>query len=300
MVGSHYVQSCSMPVHAAGRTNPLERGLSVGSFSPVRLDDPSAVENLVQTCREDVVVNFAARTDVDRIEQERTSEPVPTNGGEAWRVNALAPEAMARGAHRTGKYFLQVSTDFVFDGTAGPYSETDLRSPFSHRVSWYGWTKSEGERRVQQENPEASIVRISYPYRSSFPAKLDFARGMMARRQAGKLPAFYADQVITPTWVPDVTRAVATLVQTRAAGVFHAASPDPTTPYDFARQLFERAPGEAVSLQRGSLGTVLQAVGATPRPVKGGLQCHRLPHLGVRLTGWREGIDLLIREEGWA
>ncbi len=299
MVGSHFVEHSGSLVHAAGRADPSGRGVPVEGFSPVGLEHGSDVEDLIRSRPEPAVVNFAARTDVDGIERERGASLEPASEGDAWRVNALAPEAMARASRAEGKYFVQVSTDFVFDGTAGPYDETVARSPLSDRLSWYGWTKSEGERRVEREDPRACILRISYPFRSAFPGKLDFARGMVAKRRAGALPAFYADQVMTPTWVPDVTHALGALIQRRAAGVFHAASPESTTPYEFAERLFRATPGPAVRLQRGSLVESLRRPGATPRPVRGGLRCDRLPRLGARLTGWKEGIDRLVVEEGW-
>lgn len=299
MVGSHYVQHSGMSVHAAGRTDPGSRGVSVEGFSPIELARTADVEALVRTRPEPIVVNFAARTDVDRIEQGRTLSGEPSAEDDAWRINALAPEAMARGARFARKYFVQISTDFVFDGTAGPYEESTFRSPLSARLSWYGWTKSEGERRVEGENAGSAVLRISYPYRSAFPQKLDFARGMVAKHRAGALQAFYSDQTMTPTWVPDVTRAIHTLVQKQETGVFHAASPETTTPYEFAHRLFQRLSPEGILVEGGSLVHALQHPGATPRPVNGGLRCHRLAHLGIQLTGWREGIDQLVSEEGW-
>ncbi|MCI4351778.1 MAG: sugar nucleotide-binding protein [Thermoplasmata archaeon] len=299
MVGSHYAMRSGKTIHAAGRTDPSSRGISVEGFSSVQVGAPAEIENFVRNRPEPVVVNFAARTDVDGVERERASPGEPLADGEAWRINALAPEALARAARLSGKYFLQISTDFVFDGSAGPYDESVPRSSLSSRLSWYGWTKSEGERRVEEQAPRAGILRIAYPYRSSFPPKLDFARGMVARQRAGTLPSLYADQLLTPTWVPDVTKAVNLLTEAQQAGIFHAASPDPTTPYDFAEHLFHRLRAEGLRLERGSLASALERPGATPRPLKGGLRSHRLPQLGLGLTGWREGVDLLATEEGW-
>jgi dTDP-4-dehydrorhamnose reductase len=299
MVGSHFLQHSRYPVHAAGRTDPRSLGLPAEGFSVVRLERGSEVERFVETRPEAVIVNFAARTDVDSVERERTASPTPSQGGEAWSINALAPGTIARGAQRSGKYFVQLSTDFVFDGTAGPYAETDLRSPTSDHLSWYGWTKGEGERRVEEENPTAGILRISYPFRSAFPRKLDFARALVAKHRAGTLPPLYTDQRFTPTWIPDATRALQAMMEARGVGIFHAASPETTTPYEFARRLLQRVSGAEPVLDRGSLRKALARPETTPRPVLGGLRCHRLAQLGVHLTGWREGIDLLVAEERW-
>jgi dTDP-4-dehydrorhamnose reductase len=299
MVGSHFVQYSEMRVHAAGLIDPASLGIPAEGFSPIRFEEVSDLERFVHSREEPVVVNFAAQTDVDRIERERSPPNEQAKEGDAMLVNALAAGAIARAAHAAGKYLIQISTDFVFDGTAGPYDEKSLRSPLSALLSWYGWTKSEGERRVEIESPEAGVLRISYPYRTSFPRKLDFARGLAAKRLSGNLPALYADQMITPTWVPDVTRAINALIRARGSGIFHAASPDVTTPYEFARQLFRQMSGPEVPLEPGSLAATLKRPGTTPRPIRGGLRCPRLASLGVELTGWKEGIDRLVAAEGW-
>jgi dTDP-4-dehydrorhamnose reductase len=299
MVGSHFVSESGMTVHAAGRADPSTRGIRVAGFTAVNLEVPADVERLVRTRPESVVVNFAARTEVDRVEQERTRPDASIGTGLAWTVNALAPEAMARAARLSQKYFVQISTDFVYDGTAGPYDESIPRSPFSPKISWYGWTKADGERRLEVQDPRAGILRIAYPYRSRFPHKLDFARALVDKHKAGTLPPLYSDQQLTPTWIPDVTRSVNLLIEGRQAGIFHLASKETTTPYEFARRLFQRIHATGVLLKQGSLASALQRTGVTPRPLKGGLRCQRLLGLGLSPTGWREGLDLLTSEEGW-
>lgn len=299
MVGSHFVRHSRLQVHAAGRTDPARVELGTKAYSAVDLEKIEEVEAFVRERPEPVVVNFAARTDVDNIEKARTPSGVPASGDSAWKINALAPEAIARGALHGRKRFVQISTDFVFDGTSGPYDESMAGSALSPKLSWYGWTKSEGERRVRSIYPEATILRIAYPYRSVFPWKLDFARGLVARQRQGTLPALYTDQFLTPTWVPDVTKAILALINANEPGTFHAASPDRTTPFDFARALFQRIGFGQVPLSRGSLVETLRNPAATPRPVSGGLKSDRLARLGVPLTSWQDGIEKLAREEGW-
>jgi dTDP-4-dehydrorhamnose reductase len=297
MVGSHFVASERCRVAAAGRANPSTQGLAVERFDPVDLTDPSRVSELVRAAPEEVVVNFAARTDVDGIEKERPTRGTPP-GGPAWSVNAQAPAAMAAGAKDSGKYFVQISTDFVFDGTAGPYAEDSPVSPLSERLNWYGWTKSEGERLVFEEHPGALILRIAFPYRVGYPAKLDFARWMVARHQEGNLPPLFADQQITPTWVPDLTATLIRLIPGRTAGIVHVSSPDVTTPFEFGRELLSRTRRGTAGVVAGSMAGAPSAPGRAPRPLKGGLRTVRAGELRVPLTSWREGIAELVRGSG--
>lgn len=291
MVGSHFVKAAPFPIAAAGRSDPNRHGLRVERFDKVDLTQPEAIGELVRSAPEPVIVNFAARTDVDPVERERSNGPSPE--GLAWSVNALAPEAIAVAARSTQKYFVQLSTDFVFDGKAGPYDEIAPRSPFSERVSWYGWTKSEGERLSVGADPSAAIVRISYPYRAVFAPKLDFARWILEMHRKGTLPPLYANQQITPTWVPDVTRALAVLIRRQLSGVFHIASPEITNPLEFGRELLAQVEGSVPELVAGSLSLPKPGSGTAPRPILGGLRSHRFGELGIALTPWRSGIRRL-------
>jgi len=295
LVGSHFVRAGSFAFAAAGRQDPGTRGLSVERFTKADLNRPEEVTALVRSAREAAVVNFAARTDVDPVERERATTAAPQ--GSAWGVNALAPEAIAAACRAGGKYFVQISTDFVFDGTAGPYDEAAPRSPFSEKVSWYGWTKSEGERRATEADPDMAVLRISFPYRADFPEKLDFARWMLEKHRQGALPPLYANQQLTPTWVPDVTSILEVMVRRRPSGVFHVASPEVTSPLEFGRALISRIEGSSAALSAGSLRAPEPGSGVAPRPIQGGLRSNRCVEFGIRPTTWRAGIEHLARGE---
>jgi len=184
----------------------------------------------------------------------------------------------------------------VFDGIAGPYAEDSPDSPLSNHLNWYGWTKSEGERLVAERDPDALILRIAFPYREALPLKVDFARWLGARYREGKLPPLFSDQQITPTWIPDVTRALATLIPSRASGILHVVSPEVTSPFEFGRELLTKLDGVPPTVVAGSMTSGPPVAGRAPRPSKGGLRSIRASTLGVSLTSWREGIEYLVRE----
>ena len=297
LVGSHFVKTSEHRVVAAGRRDPRSVGLPVEEFCKVDLERPGDAASIVSDSNVDSVVNFAAATDVDAVERERpASADAPR--GTAFEVNSLAPAAIAGAAFAKGRSFVSLSTDFVFDGREGPYPESARPSDFSSRVSWYGWTKGRGEELVRNANPSASIIRISYPYRAEFALKDDFGRRILAAWKQSKRIAYFRDQWITPTWVPDVSRAVDLLLQRRLSGTFHVASPERTTPYDFARELLASTEGDEAEILSGSMEAFLRKPGSTPRPQRGGLSCARIEAEGLRLTSWREGIRRLVHEHG--
>jgi dTDP-4-dehydrorhamnose reductase len=299
MVGSHFVNTTALRCATAGRVDPRINGGRVERFDFLDLADPARVARYVRSTEESCIVNFAARTDVDGVERERSSLGVP-EGGPAWIVNALTPGAVATAVQEGGKHLIQISTDFVFDGLEGPYAEDSDRSPLTDRLSWYGWTKSESERLVLAAAPHSTVVRIAYPYRARFPEKLDFARRIVENRRLGRLSPLYADQQITPTWIPDVTQTLEVLLARRPRGVFHVASPDLTTPFEFGSELLRQIEGRDANLEAGRMATANPITGRAPRPLRGGLRTLRLSGIGVSPTGWRSGIRRLVEEEEWA
>jgi len=297
LVGSHFVLGTQHRVTAMGRRDPRVDRLPVWEFRPIDLADTQSVEEAVSRSTAEVVVNFAALTGVDAVERERPPSPEEAQGP-AFLVNAAAPEAMARAARGAGKFLISLSTDFVFDGTDGPYSEEAEPAPYGPKVSWYGWTKGEGERRIRVANPTAAVVRIAYPYRASYAGKLDFARRIVDGYRQHMLPPFFSDQQITPTWIPDVSRALEYLIDARKAGTFHVASPSNTTPYQFAREILSGLGSPSAEVVEGSMAEFLRRTRVTPRPQKGGLTCRRLPDQGIALTSWQDGIRLFFSEGG--
>jgi dTDP-4-dehydrorhamnose reductase len=297
LVGSDFVVAATerFPITAAGRTDPRTSGLPVRRFQNVDLSDEAAVRALLASRTEDAAwVNFAARTDVDGCEAERPQDAFEISQVDrpdtAWRINAALPGWLAEEAERRGIPMLQISTDFVFDGSAGPYVEESEPSPLNRRLTWYGYSKGVGEQRIRSSHGPFAILRISYPYRTAFPAKTDFARNLLDRAQTGRLYPLYSDQVITPTWIPDVSLGLLAILDAHATGVFHAASPEATTPLGFAQELFRVFRVGTGPLASAKLAEQPLGPRTAPRPLSGGLTVRRLLELGVTPTSWRDGI----------
>ncbi|HET7735987.1 MAG TPA: dTDP-4-dehydrorhamnose reductase [Nocardioidaceae bacterium] len=170
----------------------------------------------------DVVVNCAAWTAVDDAEEHEAA---------ALRVNETGPRLLAAESHLRGARIVQISTDYVFDGSATtPYAENAVASP----ASAYGRTKWAGEEAVRREHPDGHlVVRTAWLYGahgSCFPktiAKLARERGSLS---------VVDDQVGQPTWTADVAATVVALVEADApAGTYHATSAGQTSWFGFAQ-----------------------------------------------------------------
>jgi dTDP-4-dehydrorhamnose reductase len=176
----------------------------------------------------DVVINAAAYTKVDDAE---------THEDEAHLINAVGAGNLARAAHSVGARLVQISTDYVFDGTATtPYAEDAPLNP----VSAYGRTKADGERLVLEENGERSyIVRTAWLYGTQGP---NFAKTM--RRLAGERDQLtvVGDQMGQPTYTGDLAAQIITLLDSDApAGIYHGTNSGEASWFDFARAIFVEA-----------------------------------------------------------
>jgi dTDP-4-dehydrorhamnose reductase len=189
----------------------------------VDITDADAVADAVAGAA--VVINAAAYTRVDDAESEETT---------ARAVNAAGAANAAAAAAASGAAFVQVSTDYVFDGSAThAYTEDAPLTP----LGAYGRSKAEGERLVRAAHPAPHIVRTAWLYGehgSSFP------RTML--RFAGERDTIdvVADQVGQPTWTVDLADAIVRLLDAGApASTYHGTNSGRASWFEFARAVFE-------------------------------------------------------------
>lgn len=298
LVGSHFALTWNGgTLEAVGRRDPGSVGLAIPHFTQLDLSEEMRVRRLIRQTRCTSIVNYASRTDVDGCERERPanlSSMGEKSKESAWKVNAELPGLLAEECAIRGIFMVQISTDFVFDGTSGPYSEDAPPSPFTERIGWYGFTKGIGEARVTRAlGPhKCAIVRITYPYGPRFEGKLDFARKLLNAHHQGKLYPLYNDQQVTPTWIPDVSRTVSRIIATHSGGIYHVASPSMTTPYEFARLLFKKF-GYDPDVLEACLFSAANLAGRAPRPLKGGLRVRNVLKLGIHPIDFQTGIRLM-------
>ena len=232
------------------------------------------------------VILLSAFTDVDEAEKQRNDQ-----NGNCWQINVEGTRNVLSFCQRYNRKLLFISTDFVFDGENGPYSEDDEPGGRMEKISWYGLSKLKAERVVKENLKDFVIMRISYPYRAKFAPKDDFAKTILRRYRMGTLFPMFADQKITPTFIDDLAAAVALIIRENRRGFFHLASPQVTNPYDFACELITVFGGDVEEVQKGSLVKSFNKKEViAPRPVNGGLKVARISKAGLAPTGWRQGI----------
>jgi len=215
-------------------------------------------------------------------------------------VNVGGVENIAEACKRLDKYLIQISTDFVFAGTEedpGPYDENHKLPQSPDGIGWYGWTKKVAEERAQAIWRKTAVLRITYPYRAHYPAKIDFARSILQLYDEGKLYPMFSDKVMTPSFIDEISKVLYLLVEERPAGVFHAGSADTTTPFEFADYLLQKARGVKGVVKKGTMKEFNEKPRATPRSRLGGLSVvSTQKRLGIKFMGWKQAVDEFVRQ----
>jgi dTDP-4-dehydrorhamnose reductase len=211
------------------------KGINYVATNSSRLDitNPSLLAELVGSIKPEVIVNAAAWTDVDGAE---------TNESAAFQVNAVGPQNLAISAKKVGAHLVHVSTDYVFSGEGiAPWGEAAEHNP----QSVYGSTKSEGEKLVLKELPNATyIVRTAWLYSAD---RKNFAKTMtkLALNGDGEVRVVN-DQVGQPTFAADLARQIVHLVNTDApAGNYHGTNSGQATWFEFAKEIFKLSGADA-------------------------------------------------------
>lgn len=228
LVGSAFVRLYQKSIITAGRNN-----------CNLKLDLTSQyqIEKIIGDIPADVVINFAAYTNVDEAEKQKGNLKSPP-----YILNARVPVWLAKACARNHKYFIHISTDYVFDGRQEnrPYTEADPADPLN---SWYSQTKRLGEIGIEKifvKDKGWAIVRISFPYTDYYERKLDIARTVINKLKKKHVYSGVIDEKIKPTHVNEISAAVNLVASREAGGIYHVAGDWPggfITPYDFAQKI---------------------------------------------------------------
>ncbi|MFW5630870.1 MAG: dTDP-4-dehydrorhamnose reductase [Acetivibrio ethanolgignens] len=254
--------------------------IEVFPFASKELDitNEAMVEATLTRLHPDVLINCAAHTAVDACE---------TDAENAYRINALGPKYLARACQAVDAAMVQVSTDYVFDGTkTTPYIESDLPNP----QSVYGSTKLAGEEQAAKYLDRLYIVRSAWLYGEGH----NFVRTMLRLAAEGKPLKVVNDQYGTPTSHLELARMILFLIQTENYGIYHATCEGFTTWYNFAREIF------ALTNTQVSLSPVATNgfKTAAKRPAYSVLENHKLNTETVyRMADWHDALLEYLKEE---
>ena len=181
------------------------------------------VDEFILYHKPNVVINCAAHTAVDLCE---------TDIENAYKINALGPRNLSIACEKIGAKFVQVSTDYVFDGKNNtPYKEDDNTCP----NSIYGKSKLMGESFTKEFCSKYFIVRTAWLYGEGN----NFVRTMIKLSETNKELNVVNDQFGSPTSTTDLAKSIIELINTEYYGTYHGTCEGQCSWYDFAKKIFE-------------------------------------------------------------
>ncbi|MBL7161544.1 MAG: SDR family oxidoreductase [Anaerolineales bacterium] len=236
------------------------------AFTPVMADllDPGVVERILDDTQPDWVIHCAAQANVDACEHN------PENARE---LNTELPRKLAHHVARGGARLLYVSTDAVFDGQKGEYTETDSPNP----VNVYAQTKLDGENAVLDASSNAIVARINI-FGWSPSGKRSLAEFFFNNLEVGNQIKGFTDVFFCPVLVNDIADLFYQMLDKGLSGLYHVVSSESISKYDF---------GVAIARRFGFDPDLITPISVT----QSGLRAVRSPNLTLR-------VDKLIHDLG--
>ncbi|WP_347157720.1 SDR family oxidoreductase [Pontibacter chitinilyticus] len=262
--------------------NKLAEWLPTLPFQSMDVTSPAQVEAVVSQFRPTHIIHTAAMTNVDECE---------TNHAEALKLNRDAVQYLVEVCERYHVHLIHVSTDFIFDGEDGPYTEEAEANP----VNFYGQTKRLAEELVKNATCKWTILRTVLVY----GVVHDYGRSNIVlwvrdSLQAGKVIKVVTDQFRTPTLAEDLAMGCWLAAEHNAEGIFNISGSEMLTPYDMALQVADFFALDKALIDKANATTFTQTA---KRPARTGFDISKaVQELGYRPHTFMQGIAMVAEQ----
>jgi len=197
-----------------------------GTFVKLDVSNKELVAETFTRIKPDVVIHAATLTDVDKCELNKEL---------AWKINVEGTKNIVEAAKGTGSFLIYISTDYVFNGEKGNYTELDQPNP----INYYGLTKLKAEELVKAQD-EYLIGRPSVIYGSTPAAgKVNFALWLIETLHRGEHAKIVTDQFNTPTLNANLAEMTLESAERRLTGTFHLCGATRVSRFQFAQLIAE-------------------------------------------------------------
>ena len=242
------------------------------------------VKRIVDYYVPDVIVNCAAFTNVDQCETEREL---------SWKINVDGVKNLIIAARRNNSRIIHYSTDYVFDGRSGPYSEESVPNP----ISFYGREKLASENAFFTSDIDFAIIRTMVLYGVGNNIKSNFALWFIDELRNGKPINIVTDQIGNYTMIDDLSFGTLKIIEKNLKGIYNIAGLDILSRYEFVMKACE-----VFKLNKDLVRPIITASlnQPAPRPLKSGLTTFKMQsELGFTPMDSLEGLRLLKYQLGY-
>lgn len=267
--------------------------------SGVDITNETSIKQKILSSDAQIVLHLAAKTDVDGCENDKEidkkflaqkdfDQQEWINKKTAWVINVLGTKHIVEACKKTNKKIIFISTDFVFDGNKSQdegYIEEDIPNP----INWYGNTKYEAEKLVQNSGLDWIIVRLAYPYRANFAKKDDFLRVIIQRFKNNQSLSMITDHIMTPTYIDDFVYAIDSLIKTNLSGIFNVVGGQFISPFDGAVLVADK-----FNFDKGLITQTTRKEyfkDKAQRPFFLGLKNDKIKNMGIKMKTFEDGLE---------
>ncbi|MCJ7802048.1 MAG: SDR family oxidoreductase [Candidatus Marinimicrobia bacterium] len=226
-------------------------------FSILDITNFKQIQSTLTNFNPDVIINLAAFTDVDGCE---------LNPDKAYLLNAKSVEMLS---NNFDGQFIQISTDYVFDGYNGPYSEDDNTNP----LSIYGKTKLEAEKILQEGAINWCILRTNVLFDYFRDTEASFIKWVIDSLKSNKSIKVVDDQWNNPTWTQNLAEIIELVVNKNITGFYNYGGADYLNRFEFAKVITNIFNLDKTLISPISTNSLNQAA---QRPLKGGLKTEKI------------------------
>jgi dTDP-4-dehydrorhamnose reductase len=251
-------------------------------YQSLDITDRNSISNTFENFNPDVVINTAAMTDVDGCEEKKEL---------CDKVNVAAVAYLRDECEKYKAHLIHISTDFIFDGEDGPYSETDEPNP----LSYYGLSKLKSEQLLYDSTINWTILRtiILYGTAENLQRNNIVLWGRKALKE-GKPINIIDDQFRSPTLAEDLAKACVLAIEKQATGIFNASGKDFMSIFEMIERMADFYNCDKSNINRISSETLNQKAKRPPKT--GFILTKSNEELGYEPHSFEEGLKLLEQQ----
>ncbi|KAF0151866.1 MAG: dTDP-4-dehydrorhamnose reductase [Ignavibacteria bacterium] len=193
-------------------------------YTQIDITKKNCVKDLILGFVPDIVINAAAYTNVDKSEADREL---------AWKVNVNGADNLALYSWTIDAHLIHLSTDYIFDGKNGPYSEKDKPNP----IGYYGRTKLASENSIIASGVRYALIRTNILYGPAKYGRPDFVKWVVASLKARKEIMIVTDQINNPTYVDDLIYGIDIISKRKKEGIYNLGGKELLSRFEFTIQI---------------------------------------------------------------
>jgi len=283
MLGQRLAQYYSAGKKIELLCSSLERESLIENVAYRELDvtNKNSVRELILSFFPDYIINTSAYTNVDKSETEKET---------AWKINVRGVENISLYSWTIDAHLVHISTDYIYDGKNGPYTEEDKPNP----IGYYGRTKLASENSIRTSGSRYTIIRTNILYGPARYGRPDYVKWAVISLKEGKKINIVTDQIGNPTYIDDLVDGINRIIEFKKEGIYNIGGAELISRYDFTLRI-----SDFFKLDRSLIIPILTKDLNQPaaRPLKSGLVILKArTELGFKPRSIQETLELMKKE----